>query len=257
MMVAPPNKKNKIITELYNMCKSRNDFTFTNSDVRKECDKIGFGNHFDVTKLDSIAKLPNILTENDSFIIHLGCGKHKFVRGIDKGYHEFEAISHDNTHKRKCPADILDNINTSASNVLSVAYNHGIIHDFLHQNHSLSPKIYGAHKTYASFDCKIGNSTIIINNVQIGVDFITEFENKITLFKATASNSISFNTFQLFNPYRYYLDKTKNMTNVSISCCYLLRHNSSNIRLYLYSFTDKNDPSSIKIVHSAEYTGLV
>ena len=75
----PISKKNRIITKLYNKCESCNNFVFTNSDVKQACDEVKFGNPFDVTKIDNIAKLPNILTKNDAFIIHLGQGKHKFA----------------------------------------------------------------------------------------------------------------------------------------------------------------------------------
>lgn len=86
------SKKDKVIEELYKICKLKNDFVFHNDIVKEVCKKIGFGNPFDVTKLDNTLKLPDILIKNDLAIIHLGSGMHKFIKGINKVYHNFEPI---------------------------------------------------------------------------------------------------------------------------------------------------------------------
>lgn len=65
---------------------------FYNNLVKDICRKVGFGNPFDVTKLDNKAKLPQILLDNDLAIIHLGGGNHQFIKGIDKIFHDFEPI---------------------------------------------------------------------------------------------------------------------------------------------------------------------
>ena len=59
--------------------------------------------------------------------------------------------------------------------------------------------------------------------------------------------------FQLFNPFRYYLRATENFDVGSIKCCYLLRQGDQ-LRLYLYSFAEQDNPGSIQLEHNAEYT---
>lgn len=52
------NIKAEIITQLYITCKKQNNMVFHNNLVKDICKKVGFGNPFDVTKLDNKAKLP-------------------------------------------------------------------------------------------------------------------------------------------------------------------------------------------------------
>ena len=52
------SKKSEVLLELYNICKKRNDFVFDNNLVKNVSRSIGFGNPFDVTKIDNKNKLP-------------------------------------------------------------------------------------------------------------------------------------------------------------------------------------------------------
>jgi hypothetical protein len=61
------------------MCQKRNDYVFDNELVKDISKKVGFGNPFDVTKLDNMSKLPQIFLENDYAVIHLGSGRHQFI----------------------------------------------------------------------------------------------------------------------------------------------------------------------------------
>ena len=247
----PLSKKSIVISEVYNMCKLRNDYTFTNVEVRKVCTKLGFGNQYDATKFDSREKLPNVLVENDVFVVHTGQGKHKFVSGINIGYHKFEPISPANTKKWPYSPDKLDKISNSASNALSVAYNQRILHDFLYKDTQASPNIYNSHRTNVSFDYKIGDNTATSNSTQIEIDFITELQGRITIFESKVGEQTDFNVFQIYNPCRHYMDTPQLRAN-SIECCYVL-HRSDKICLYLYSFADKKDPGSIEHRQNAAY----
>ena len=86
------SKKHQVIEQLYENCKKRNDFKFHNAEVKEVCEKVGFGNPFDVTKIDDKEKLPKRLIEKDVAITHLGSGYHQFIQGIDDFYHNFESI---------------------------------------------------------------------------------------------------------------------------------------------------------------------
>lgn len=69
------NKKHRVIEELLAICEKKQDFTFHNDLVKKVSSRIGFGNPFDVTKLDNKEKLPDILLQKKH-------GNYPFRRGI-------------------------------------------------------------------------------------------------------------------------------------------------------------------------------
>lgn len=245
-------RKGIVVDKLYNICKSRKNFIFSNDDVKTVCAEVKFDNQYDATKLDSSLILPESLVADDVFVVHLGQGIHKFVHGIDIGYHKFESVLPDHKYQWYYRPGMLDNINTSESNILAVGYNQRIIHDFLYRDITASPKVYGSNRTRISFCYKIGDDKIISNKMQIEIDLTTEFQGRITIFEAKNGEPKDFNVFQLFNPYRYYMDKTGNTRDGSIECCYLLRHNKK-LRLYLYSFKNHHDPGSIELRRNAEY----
>ena len=252
--------KQRVITELYNLCKSRKDFVFDNDEVREVSRRIGFGNAFDATKWDNSSLLPEELRNEDAFVIHLGTlrgqrriGRHQFVFGIATGYHNFESIPEERKYQWPYRRSILNNINTSESNILAVGYNQRIIHDFLYEDITASPKVYGSNRTRIPLDFHIGNDAINIDSVQIEIDMTLENMGIITVFEAKNGEPQDFNVFQLFNPFRYYLQNTEQVPGSFINCCYLLRI-ENRLRLYLYSFNNQRDPGSIQFIRNAEYT---
>lgn len=261
------NKKQEVIANLYTLCKERGDLTFDNDEVRRVAAEVGFGNPFDATKWDSSAFLPDALRADDVFPVHLGQGRHQFVTGIDVGYHRFEDIPEDRRIQWRYRRSMLNTVNTSESNILSVGYNQHIIHDFLYDDIVASPKSYGSHRTSVSLDYRIGSVNVSARSVQLEIDFTLEYQGIITVFEAKNGFPADFNVFQLFNPLRYYLHliDTENLRPTEslfadkclktpvIQCCYLLRHNER-LRLYLYTFKDPQYPGSIHLKRSAEYT---
>jgi len=136
--------KQDVITDIFNLCKKRKDFVFDNVLVKEVCKKRGFGNPFDATKLDDTSKFPQILLDEDYFILHLGEGRHRFVKGISNGFHIFEKIDNKRTFDWKYRKSILNEFDTSESNILSVANNQRAIFDFLYKDIVASPKVYNA-----------------------------------------------------------------------------------------------------------------
>lgn len=250
----PPSqsKKKQVLEALYAVCKERGNFVFSNEDVKQTCAQIGFGNPFDATKIDSSLVLPDALVSDDAFVIHLGKGNHRFVFGIDAGYHRFEAVPESSKIEWKYRRSILNNINTSESNILSVGINQRVIHDFLYQDITVSPKTYGAHRTKVPLSYRIGKDNIDVDKVQVEIDLTMEHQGKITVFEAKNGEPPDFNVFQLFNPYRYYLQAIEGSDKFSINCCYLLRQDDR-LRLYLYTFDDNRNPGSIRLIRNAEY----
>lgn len=57
------NKKHKVLSEIFKICKQKGNFVFHNDLVKKISIKHKFGNPFDATKLDSIEKFPKILNK--------------------------------------------------------------------------------------------------------------------------------------------------------------------------------------------------
>ena len=264
-MVQRRNNKSDVLTLLYRWCRYRGNLVFDNSDVRRVCNKIGFGNQFDVTKQDDSAGLPRALVAEDVFVVHLGSpqrqpgerrrppARHQFVHGIANGYHEFEPIAEERCYPWRYRRSILNNINSSESNILSVGYNQRIIHDFLYEDIAASPKVYGSNRTQIPLNYRVGNDEINASRVQVEIDFTLEYQGEITVFEAKNGEPTDFNVFQLFNPYRYYRRVTQSPPVTGINCCYLLRQ-GDRLRLYLYSFEDPQNPGSIRLERNAEYT---
>ena len=253
MTLQGQNRKHLVLTRLYENCVGRDNLVFNNDEVRAVCAAVRFGNPFDATKVDNSTGLPDQFVADDVFIVHLGRGHHQFVPGIANGYHHFEGIPDARKYQWRYRRSILNSINTSESNILSVAYNQRILHDFLYDDIAASPKVYGSNRTQISFRYRIGNTDVNASRLQVEIDFTMEYLGAITIFEAKNGEPTDFNIFQLFNPFRYYLQATANLEVESIRCCYLLRQ-GDRLRLYLYSFDDADNPGSIQLQRNAEYT---
>ena len=253
-------KKQAVITDIYKYCSENNKIIFDNETVKEFSKVHGFGNPFDATKLDDSQDLPQILIENDMFIIHLGEGKHRFVKGIEIGYHNFEVIDASNeTFDWKYRKSILNELDTSESNILSIASNQRVLHDFLYEDIVASPKIYNSRRTKTNITYKIVNEMIKATNLQIEIDLTAEINGTVTVFEGKNGFPKDFAIYQLFHPYKYYCNiKRENKLPIdTITCCYVLRcrdDQKSVLRLYNYTFTDENEISSIKLLKKAQYT---
>ena len=248
------SKKQMVIAEMYAQCKSRGDLAFNNGELRAICSRIGFSNVYDATKIDNSSLLPQVLVDDDLFVVHMGEGNHRFVSDISLGYHSFEEIPDDLRVNWPYRRSVLNNINTSESNVLSVGYNHRIIHDFLYEDITASPKIYGSNRTKTPLEYRIGGYEVNAKNVQLEIDLTAEYLGAVTVFEAKNGAPPDFNIFQLFNPFLYYtkLKDTLEVKIADLNACYLVRR-GNRLRLYLYTFADPRDPASIELLRSAEY----
>ncbi len=251
-------KKQEVITEIFKICQAKNDYIFDNNLVKDIAKKKGFKNPFDATKLDNTSIFPEILLKNDYFILHLGEGRHKFIKGIDKGFHKFEPIQEKDVFDWKYRQSILNEFDTSESNILSVGFNQRIIHDFLYDDIVANPKMYGARRTKTTFEFYVDNEEIKAQNVQMEIDLTTEYNGIVTTFEGKNNFPENFAVYQLYFPFLYYQNlKKENKLKISdINCCYLLRkqeQGTSILRIYKYTFANEKDLSSIKLLKSAEY----
>lgn len=247
--------KQRVLSRLYALCQERGVSVFDNDDVGQVCQQVGFRNRYDATKFDSSALLPAGLRAADVFVVHLGNGRHQFVKGIAEGYHQFEPIPQGRQLHWPYRRSILNTINDSESNILSVASNQRIVHDFIYEDTVSNPKVYGSNRTNVNLRYTIGETLIEATNLQMEIDLTLELSGAITVFEAKNGEPADFNVAQIFNPFCYYqrIAQDEGWSGVTVTSCYLLR-SGPRLRLYLYTFDDLTRPSSIRLLRNAQYT---
>lgn len=261
------SKKADTILEIYEICKKRKNFEFDNGLVKEISKKYGFGNPFDATKIDNIRKLPKGLIEDDIAIIHLGNGRHSFVRGINKLYHVFEPVH--NIIDWEYNRSLLNEYNTSESNILSVANNQRILHHFSfgidNEFEDLTiekrPKTYFPHRTKTNFSYNYGNDfNIQMEKIQIEIDLTIEFDGIISVFEGKNGKPDNFAVYQIYHPFLYYHNANNDSTIKGkikgIKCIYVIRsreNKTTKLKLWAYTFDNPFDITSIKFVNSTCY----
>lgn len=260
-------KKNQVIEEIFKICRKKNNYIFHNDLVKDVCKKVGFGNPFDVTKLDNKTKLPSILIKNDYAIIHRGSGNHQFIKGVEKVFHNFEPIQKKiNWNYKK---SLLNQYNSSESNILSVANNQRILHHFLfNQDREFEdddiinrPKTYFPHRTKTSFKYSFGKEVKInFDSIQIEVDLTIELQGVVGVFEGKNGKPDNFSIYQIYHPFLYYfnanLQKELKGKIKNIFCVYVVREKSKTgdlLKLWAYTFKKPLDITSIHFIKSAEY----
>ncbi len=250
------SKKQQTLENLYKYCTRRNIEEFDNALVKQIAKKSGFANPFDATYIDSKNKLPDIYRENDVCIVHLGEGKHRFIKGIENAYHSFEKIEH--TIPWQYNKSVINELNTSEANILSVAFNQRIISKFLYGDVAVTPKIYISHRTQYSFDYRIGPVNVKTQKQQIEIDMTMENNGVLSIFEAKSNFPEDFAVYQIYLPFLYYTEmKKKHKLKIrGINCCYLLRKQEgdhSKIRIYKYRFQEPYNMASIRLETNCEY----
>ena len=246
------SKKHNVITDLFNDCLKREVFEFTNKEVKIFSGNHEFGNQFDATKFDHSDKLPQVLKDYDYFILHLGGGRHQFVKGIEYGYHAFEPI--ESLVEFPYQPSLLNETDSSESNVLSIIVNQGILAHFLADTSKAKLNIYNARRSKISPKYYVGEMQIVADKVQIEIDLTSEQNGIVTIFEAKNGFPNNFAVYQLFHPCRYYLKlkEERNLDIRNINSCYVLRYGKK-ISMYNYNFTDANRLDSIQLLKSEEY----
>lgn len=250
------NKKALVLTDILHYCLSNNDLVFDNDVIKKFSAKHKFKNPFDVTHLETSKILPPALVENDVFVIHLGKGRHKFIKGISRGYHIFENVNNvENWSYRK---SILNEFDSSESNILSVASNQKIIHDFLLQGSQMPPNIYFPRRSNITGQFKIDDQIIALDNQQIEIDLTLEHQGLVVVLEAKNKFHADFAIYQIYYPFLYYtqLKESNKLPITQIACCYLLRRKiegKSVIKVYRYTFADPRNFTSIRLIQSKQY----
>ncbi len=257
-------KKQEVLLELFHLCQQRGQYVFDNDMVEAVCRRIGFKNKFDATKLDNISLLPAELRALDYAVIHKGRGQHEFVRGIEKIYHRFEPISEQIEWPYR--KSLLNEYNSSESNMLSVANNQRILHHFLfgidrefdYLDISEQPKIYFAHRTKTDMTYQIGNYWRQIQSLKVGL--CIEYKGKISVFQRVIGVPDSFLRYKAYLQFLHY-EKLKAKHRLDeyikdVMILYISWHKTkkiSAIKLWAYTFINSQDAGSISLQKSTEY----
>ena len=243
---------------IFEHCKKKGDFKFHNDLTKEICKETGFANPFDVTHIDNSDKFPENMRIADYFVVNLGKGWHQFVKGMKHGYHQFEDIPESERVPWKYKKGILDELDTSESNILSVSSNQRILYDFLYEDIRANPNVYNSRRTKMDMQYSIGDTTITMDKLQMEIDFTLEFNGDVTVFEAKNGFPVDFAVYQIYHPFKYYFEmKARGRIDVkNVNCCYVLRKfikGRSVIRFYLYAFDDLSNMGSLRLLKCREY----
>jgi len=94
LVYTTPMTKKQIIERIFDLCQHKGGLEFDNDVVKEVLREAGSStNPYDMTKVDDLSKLPDKLVSEGYTVIHLGDGRHKFVKCLDKIYYAFEPVT--------------------------------------------------------------------------------------------------------------------------------------------------------------------
>ncbi|MDW8104249.1 MAG: hypothetical protein RMK92_04490, partial [Armatimonadota bacterium] len=196
-----------MLQALFEECQRHGEWEFDNRKVKEVCEQVEFGNPFDATKVDSMDGLPDTIRQQGFCVIHVGRGKHRFVRELDKWYHVFEDIEQEEIVQWRYRKSLLNDLDTGEATVLSFVYNQHILHDFLYEDVVASPKIYIPGRTRADLRYQVGNTRVDAPSQQMEIDLTMEYQGTVTVLEAKSKFLRDFAVYQLFHPVLFYLQK--------------------------------------------------
>lgn len=249
------SKKKEVLTALFESCREKDNYYFDNERVLEFAQSHNFRNHFDATKIDHSSLLPDIVRNAGYCVVHLGLGKHCFLKALDIWYHELEVIPPENKKIWEYKPDLLDHSDDSESNIISLVQKQNILQDFLYGDTAKQPKMYASRRTKITATYRVGEDEIKVEKLQIEIDVSFEQDGNITVVEAkNGFSKKDFAVYQIFLPFLNH-HKIKRLPGTkNVECCYLLYDKQKKaIRLYRYSFQDPNNIGSIHLAKSAEY----
>lgn len=197
-------------------------------------------------KMDSRESVPEIMKENDLFLLPINNGHYVIVRG--EGYVDIpEIVSQTENYSTKLSFELeTAKIGNSEMQHLDFAYASSVIRTFMDDT-SLVLTIRGRKYT-PKFAFKVGKQEISVNSVQTEVDAGYEGKDKIVLIEAKNSKTKNTIIRQLFYPFRQWSE----FSNKEVLPLFFEKRGNEYL-IWLYKFTDKFDYNSIKLVKSKKY----
>ena len=251
-------KKQDVLTKIFRHCQQRGDFVFDNELVKEICREVDFKNPFDVTKIDKSELYPDVMKQGVGyFLIHLGKGSHQFVPNPSLAYHRLEPIDEGESKVWEYVPSILNDFDSSEANILSVAYNQLILHDFLYGDRKAELVLYLSRRTKFNAEYRIGSTPVSAAGIQAEMDLILVRNNDVTIIEGKNDFPDDFAIYQLFHPFLYFDNYRQNSTlDIGrIRCCYVQRKREGNmsiLRMHLYRFRERN-MTAIELVRKREY----
>lgn len=251
-------KKRDILENIFLYCMGRGDLVFHNDLVREFCDEVNFRNHHDVTKIDRTELYPPSMQRGAGyFLIHLGDGWHQFIPNQSLAYHELEPIGVGESKPWPYVPSILNDFDSSEANILSVAYNQLILHDFLYADRLAPLVVYFSRRTKFNSNYTIDSTPVSAQKMQMEMDLVLLRDRDVTIVEAKNGFPDDFAVYQLFNPFLYFdnFRQSGKLDIESIQCCYVQRereYGTSVLRMHLYRFP-KRDMAAIELVRKREY----
>lgn len=152
----------------------------------------------------------------------------------------------------KNKSSLLLNIGNSEISLINNLRYSGIFEnkDYLNEKILFGPLLGGRHR--CSFSTLIDNKIIEIKNSQFETDACFESKNKILLIECKNKNNIdSFNTRQLYYPYRKIYDFIDNKKE--IICLFINKDKYNTIHIWKLEFLNPFEMTSIKNIDYKKY----
>lgn len=110
------------------------------------------------------------MVQNNYCVAHVGKGKHQFIQALDEWYHDFESIEDEEKWEWRYRSSLLNNLEAGESSTLSLAFNQRILHDFLYEDITASPRIYIPGRTRLSMTYWVGSVPLQLTSQQMEAD---------------------------------------------------------------------------------------
>jgi hypothetical protein len=268
-------KKEETLRRLWEWVKEHDPvhLEFDNDLVKRISGEEDFSNQFDVTKVDTTKKLPSFLLEPevDAFMVHVGDGRHRFVRPIRRGYYPLASNVGQPVEWHYKPG-ILNGKDDSEAGVLSLAFNNQVIQDFLFDNPREPVMIHLPRRTRvgtkgSAFEYRIGEGSSATHvkavNLQIEMDFLLQSYPPRNLVGVAEAKRVGsprdlpdFAITQLFLPFRRLLDLVPERSPDQVRCVFVVGYadqsGNQRIRLFEFKFSDPGRLDSIEPVRDGE-----
>lgn len=197
-------------------------------------------------KMDTRESLPEIMRENGLILLPVKNGQYVILKG--QGYVDIPDIEGDaEIYNTKLDFELdTTKIGNSEMQHLDFAYASSLIRTFMNDP-SLVLTIRGRKYT-PEFTYKVGNNTVETESVQTEVDAGYEGKDKIVLIEAKNSKTKNTIIRQLYYPYRQWSEHSKKEVFLLF-----FEKRVDEYLIWQYSFTDKNNYDSIKLVKAKKY----